>query len=142
MQQHILRQVALSAILGALAGAVVLGLQGSGAAAQEPAVVINGEFAPPEGLKAFKAMTFVVDLAPGVSVPLHSHPGRSQLLLLDGEVTVQDPGGKETVHRKGDVWMEEVNEVLGGRNSGKETARLVWTILLPEGAELEVPYKQ
>ena len=103
---------------------------------------MNGEFAPPAGLKAFKAMTFVVDLAPGVVVPLHSHPGKGQVMLLDGEMTVKELNGPEVVHHKGDVWIEEVNNVHMGRNSGKETARLIWTILLPEGGELEVPYKQ
>ena len=142
MKQHKLGQRAFSAMLGVLAGTLMLGYQGSGAAAQEPAVVVNGEFAPPAGLQAFKAMTFVVDVAPGVTVPLHSHPGRGQVLLINGEMTIEELNGPKTVYHGGGVWIEEVDNVHGGSNTGKETARLVWTILVPEGAELEVPYKQ
>ena len=63
-------------------------------------------------------------------------------MLLSGEMTVQELNGPKTVHHNGDVWIEEVGNVHGGTNTGKDTARLVWTILLPEGAELEIPYKQ
>jgi quercetin dioxygenase-like cupin family protein len=72
---------------------------------------------------------------------MHSHPGRGIVLLLSGEITVQELDGKETTYRQGQTWIEEVDYVHAGRNSGQETARLVWTILLPEGAPLEVEYK-
>ena len=128
-------------IIGALASTLFLGLQVSIAAAQEPAGVINGEFVPSDELKAFKAMTFVADFAPGLSVPLHSHPVRSQVLMLEGELTFKDPAGKETVYRKGDVLTLEADQPLGPTNTGKEMARTVWTIVLPDGAPLETPYK-
>jgi quercetin dioxygenase-like cupin family protein len=133
-------------MLGILTGSLAVGPQGLGAAAAEtpaePTVIMNGEFAPPAGLTAFKAMTFVLDIGPGVSVPYHSHSGKSQILVLEGEMTLRDLKGVETVYRKGDNWIEEPDDVHAGRNAGKETARVVWTILLPEGAELEVPYKE
>ena len=128
--------------LAIVASMVMLALFGSQAFAAEMAITMQGEMAPPEGLKSFKAMTFAVDVPPGVVIPLHSHQGRGQVLLLDGEVTIQELGGKETIYHKGDVWIEEVDNVHGGRNSGQTTASLIWTILLPDGAQLEVPYTQ
>ena len=132
---------------GLVAGGVVLAVHGftpfvGEAAAAEMTVVMNGEMEPPADLKSFKAMTFVVDVPAGLEIPLHSHDGKGQVLLVDGELTIKSLDGKEAVYKTGDVWIEEVGNVHGGVNSGSGTARLVWTILLPEGAELEVPYKQ
>jgi quercetin dioxygenase-like cupin family protein len=121
-------------ILGILASTLLLGPQVSVAAAEEPTDVINGEFVPSDKLKAFKAKTFVFDFAPGLSVPLHSHPMRSQVLMLEGELTFKDSAGKETVYRKGDVLTMEANVDLSPTNTGKETARTVWTIVMPVGA--------
>lgn len=121
-----------------IAGPVAL----SPAAAAEPTVIANGEFEPPADLKSFKAMTFVLDFAPGTEVPLHSHGGRSLALMLQGEITLKKLDGTEVVYKAGDSWVEEVGGIHSARSTGDETARAVWTILLPEGAALDTAYKQ
>jgi quercetin dioxygenase-like cupin family protein len=142
MFESAIGRTALLPILGFLAGTLSLGLQQGRAAAEEPASVVQGEFVPSDALKSVKAMTFVLDFAPGLSVPLHSHPIRSQVLVIDGEVTFQDLSGKDMVVRKGEVLTMEADQVLAPRNAGKENARLVWTIVLPDGVPLEVMYQQ
>lgn len=60
---------------------------------------------------------------------------RSQVLILEGELTFKDSAGKETVYRKGDILTMEANVDLSPTNTGKEIARAVWTIVLPVGAQ-------
>ncbi len=129
-------------VFGVLALVLLPGPHVPQSAADEPAGVISGEFVPSDELKSYKAMTFVSDFAPGLSVPLHSHPVRSQVLVLEGELTFKDPAGKAMVYRKGDTLTLEPNQPLSPTNTGTVTARTVWTIVLPEGAPLETPYQQ
>ena len=122
-----------------LAGVCSAGFLASGASAQDlpPGVTIaaNGAFAPPEGLGAFQAMTFVIDVAPGAGFPLHSHPGRSEVMVIEGELTEHKPDGAQKVFHAGDFFMEEPNQVHEVKNTGSDKVRLVWTLLLPNGTE-------
>src|SRR4029079_2400901 len=69
-----------------------------------PGVTIpfSDAFAPPDKLAAFQAMTFVIDVAPGAGFPLHSHPGKSQVMILQGELTEHKPDGGQKVYHPGD----------------------------------------
>ena len=82
-----------------IAGVCSAGFLATGASAVDlpPGVTItaNMGFAPPEGLGAFQAMTFVIDIAPGAGLPLHSHPGRSEVMVLDGQLTEHKPNGDQ-----------------------------------------------
>jgi len=126
-------------IVALLAAIVLAGSQPTTASAQDlpPGVSIAAQdaFAPPDGLGAFQAMTFVIDVAPGGAFPLHSHPGRSEVMMLQGELTEHRPDGSETVYHPGDAFMEETNQVHSVTNTGSDTVRLVWTLLLPDGTE-------
>lgn len=111
-----------------LAGVCSAGFPATGAlAAQDlpPGVTIaaNGAFAPPEGLGAFQAMTFVIDIAPGAGFPLHSHPGRSEVMVIEGELTEHRPTGDQKVFHAGDAFMEEPNAVHEVKNTGSSKVR-------------------
>jgi quercetin dioxygenase-like cupin family protein len=98
-------------------------------------IAVNDAFAPSHELGAFQAMTFVIDIAPGAGFPLHSHPGRSEVMLLEGDLTENRPGGAEKVYHPGDSFIEEPNTVHQVTNAGTGKVRLVWTLLLPDGTE-------
>ena len=98
-------------------------------------IAAHDEFAPPDGLGAFKAMTFVIEVAPGAGFPAHSHPGRSEVMILQGELTEHKPGGEQRVYHAGDSFMEEPSVVHDVKNTGKDVVRLVWTLLLPNRTE-------
>jgi len=136
---HERKQRLLSSIFAVLAGVSLAGFQATGAFAQDlpPGVTIaaNMAFAPPAGLGAFQAMTFVIDVAPGAGLPLHSHPGRSEVMVLQGELTEKKPAGDQKVYRMGETFMEEPGEVHAVTNTGSGAVRLIWTLLLPEGTE-------
>jgi quercetin dioxygenase-like cupin family protein len=38
-------------------------------------------------------MTFVIDIAPRAGFPLHSHPGRSEVMVIEGDLTEHKPTG-------------------------------------------------
>lgn len=129
----------LSSIFAVLAGVSLPGFGATGVLAQDlpPGVTIaaNMAFAPPAGLGAFQAMTFVIDVAPGAGLPLHAHPGRSEVMVLQGELTEKKPAGDQTVYHMGETFMEEPGDVHAVTNTGSDTVRLIWTLLLPEGTE-------
>lgn len=141
---YLRKRKALSWIFAVVASMSLAGFHMAGASAQElpPGVTIaaNGAFAPPEGLGAFQAMTFVIDVAPGAGFPLHSHPGRSQVMVLQGDLTENKPNGDQKIYHPGDFFMEEPNQVHGVTNVGADAVRLVWTLLLPEGTEPIIPH--
>lgn len=133
------RGQALPATVAIIAGILLVGLQAPSAFAQDmpPGVTVaaKGAFTPPQGLGAFQAMTFVLDIAPGAAFPLHSHPGRSEVLILQGVLTQHPADAPAKVYHAGDSFMEEPGAVHSVSNDGSEPVRLVWTLLLPEGAQ-------
>lgn len=133
------KQKLLSSIFAMLAGVSLGAFHTTGATAQDlpPGVTIaaNMAFAPPSGLGAYQAMTFVIDVAPGAGLPLHHHPGRSQVMVLQGELTEKTPAGGQKVYRMGETFMEEIGAEHAVTNKGSDTVRLIWTLLLPEGTE-------
>lgn len=138
MNKHLFAVSGFSLALGLAVGAAAPTSEAIASEELPPGIsmVAAAGFAPPEGLDRFQAMTLVLEVAPGSEIPMHSHPGKGQVILLSGEITVTELDGKEAVYHAGDVWIEEAGNVHKGTNNGSETARLVWTILHPEGAEL------
>jgi quercetin dioxygenase-like cupin family protein len=141
---HERKRSALSSIFAVLAGVSLAGFHTTSAFAQDlpPGVTIaaNMAFASPPGLGAFQTMTFVIDVAPGAAFPLHSHPGRSEVMVLQGELTEHKPDGDQKVYRVGEAFIEEAGEVHAVTNTGSDAVRLIWTLLLPEGTEPIIPH--
>lgn len=75
----------------------------------------------------------LVDVAPGASLPAHSHPGPNIVSVLEGEATL-DMSGLTYSYRAGDSWVEPANTVHAGTARGSAAARFVATALIPRGA--------
>ncbi len=86
-----------------------------------------------------KVMTLVVDVAPGTEFPLHSHGGPGVATLLSGELGVTFPDGSKRHLVPGEVFVEDAG-LVHGAIVGAAPARFVWTLVLPDGAEMEIPY--
>jgi quercetin dioxygenase-like cupin family protein len=85
-------------------------------------------------------MTFVIDVDPGAGFPSHSHPGRSEVMVIQGELTEHKPSGESKVYHPGEAFIEEPDAVHSVTNAGKEKVRLVWTLLLPDGTQPIIPH--
>jgi LPXTG-motif cell wall-anchored protein len=80
-----------------------------------------------------EAATTVLGFAPGTWTPLHSHGGLTLVAVVEGEMTVRS-GGRETVYRVGDLWIEPAGDVHAAGNATETDARVAVTFLLRRGA--------
>ncbi len=125
-------------------GAFALGLLGIAAgalpAAAAETVVASMELTtdlPP----AAKVMTMVVDVPAGTEFPLHSHGGPGVATLLSGELDITFADGSIRHMMPGEVFVEDAGMVHGAK-VGAEPVRFVWTLVLPDDAEMETPYAE
>lgn len=79
-----------------------------------------------------EAATTVLGFAPGAWTPLHSHGGLTLVAVVEGEMTVRS-GGRETVYRPGDLWIEQPGDIHAAGNSTATDARVAVTFLLRQG---------
>ena len=86
-------------------------------------------------------MTFYVELAPGEEVPMHSHGGTGVVVVVEGSLKVRDLDGTEHDFKAGDNFSEPSGAVHSAVITSSEPAKLIWTIVLPDGAELQTDYK-
>ncbi len=75
----------------------------------------------------------IVTMLPDEETGPHRHPYPTYGYMLEGELTVTYPGGVEKVYREGDAFMEAVNTVHNGRNSGAGPARVLVVFMGVEG---------
>lgn len=79
-----------------------------------------------------EAATTVLAFAPGAWTPLHSHGGLTLVAVLEGDMLVRS-GGRETIYRPGDVWIEQPGDVHAAGNTTATEARVAVTFLLRRG---------
>ena len=80
-------------------------------------------------------------LAPGEYVGQHSHRGPDLIVVFEGEVIEQEPGGDRTV-KSGESWINQRGEVHSVTNPGDTKARLWASLLLPKGDTSLTPSAQ
>jgi quercetin dioxygenase-like cupin family protein len=80
-------------------------------------------------------------LAPGERIGQHSHRGPDLIVVFEGEVIEQEPGGDRTV-KAGESWINQAGEVHAVTNGGDTKARLWATLLLPVGDTSVMPAAQ
>ncbi len=124
--------------------AFVLAVAGSliafgGASAQElppgPNFTVQSMFEGQAVTGAYEIVQLVLDFPPGAWTPSHSHGGQVFVTVLSGNITVRGDAG-ERVFRPGDTWREMPGDRHVAGNATGETARVLSTFLLPEGASL------
>ena len=80
-----------------------------------------------------EAATTVLGFAPGAWTPLHSHGGLTLVAVVEGEMRVRS-GGRETVYRAGDLWVEGPGDVHAAGNAAVAEALVAVTFVLRRGA--------
>jgi len=71
-------------------------------------------------------------LAPGEYIGQHSHRGPDLIVVFEGEVIEQEPGGDRTV-KSSESWINQAGEMHAVTNGGATKARLWASLLLPKG---------
>jgi quercetin dioxygenase-like cupin family protein len=84
----------------------------------------------------FDTINLVLDFAPGAWTPMHTHGGQGIVTVLEGELTHRPHGGEEQTFVAGESFTETPGHVHAAGNDTDATARVLFTILLPKGAEL------
>lgn len=107
-----------------------------------PTVAHRAGYTPSEVPSAFEVISLVLDFEAGAWTPMHSHGGEGVVLVLDGEMTVEDRQGTRTTYAAGDTWMERPGDVFKVGNDTDGPARILFTLLLPEGAELTTVHEE
>lgn len=132
------RPTKLGRVVPIIAFAALAAFPGHGqeAAGTEPMMLATGDFASPDA-PGVRVMTFLAEFAAGATIPPHHHGGVSQVLLLEGDLEITDADGTKMTYRAGDKFDEAEGAVHSGLVTSSVPARLIWTIVLPDGAELE-----
>jgi len=84
-------------------------------------------------------MTFIADLKAGEEFPPHFHGGEGIVFVMQGSLAVIGLDGTMTTYSAGETFAEPAGVVLGAKVSDDGPSRVVWTIVLPDGADLETP---
>ncbi len=86
----------------------------------------------------FELVQLVVDFPPGTWTPLHTHGGMLLVTVLNGEQTVRDEQGNETIYKAGESFTETPGTYLEIGNAGQELVTVSTAALLPKGAALSM----
>lgn len=101
-----------------------------------PATVYKTQMTVTEPLGEFELVQLVVDFPTGTWTPAHTHGGELLVTVLNGEQTVRDAQGAETIYKAGEAFTETPGEYLEIGNAGQELVTVSALALLPKGAKL------
>lgn len=101
-----------------------------------PTLVYRTSFEVTEPPAHFDLINLVLDFAPGAWTPVHTHGGQGIVTVLEGELTHRPQGGAEQRLGAGESFIETPGHAHAAGNDTDTNARVLFTILLPKGAEL------
>lgn len=101
-----------------------------------PTTLYKHVLAVTEPLGEFELVQLVVDFPSGTWTPAHTHGGQLLVTVLNGEQTVRDDQGAETIYKAGEAFIETPSEYLEIGNAGQELVTVSALALLPKGAKL------
>ena len=108
----------------------------SGDAPPGPTVVYKTSFETANPAATFDLVNLVLDFAPGAWTPMHSHGGHGMVTVLEGEVMHRPQHGEERRVAAGEFFLESPGHPHAAGNTSGSKARVMFSILLPKGAEL------
>jgi quercetin dioxygenase-like cupin family protein len=80
-----------------------------------------------------------ITIQPGQQTGWHTHPVPLVAYILEGELTVDYGAKGKRTYRKGDTFVEAMNEAHNGHNAGHEPVRLLAVILGAGGLQASLP---
>lgn len=129
-----------------LVGAVLIGVGWSGGAdAQQAAGAPKPEPIKRTVLQKFdvpgtnyETVIGIAEIAPGVNIGRHTHPGAESGYLLDGEMTLIVANQPDKPLKAGESYQVPVGAVHDAR-SGEKGARVIATYVVEKGKPLAAP---
>ena len=110
----------------------------AGASAQvKRTPVLTADVAAP----GHEAVVVRAEVAPGASVPRHSHPGDEISYILEGEAELQIDGEPPRLVKAGEAFVIPAGKVHGARNPGSVPMRFVGVYVVEKGKPLVAPAK-
>jgi quercetin dioxygenase-like cupin family protein len=95
-----------------------------------------------KGVPGEEAMIFVVEFAPGQSLPWHIHPGGHELLYaLEGALTVEDQNAKKVIVKPGEVNHIDPDVGHTARNEGTVPAKVVVIRVKDKAKPIAAPFQ-
>jgi quercetin dioxygenase-like cupin family protein len=126
-------RVVATFILPAGATPTIVAETGAGGALPPgPTTVAQHRFDPGALPRPLDVVHRVLELAPGATVPVHSHPGPTVVSAIEGSGTLS-MGGTSESRAAGESWVEPPNAVHGGAFAGSGRFRIVASYLVPRG---------
>lgn len=101
-----------------------------------PTTVYKTQMTVTQPLGEFELVQLVVDFPTGTWTPAHTHGGELLVTVLNGEQTVRDEQGGETIYKAGEAFVETPGEYLEIGNAGETLTTVSALALLPKGATL------
>ena len=80
-----------------------------------------------------------VDIAPGVSAPMHSHPGEEIVYMIEGSLEYQLEGKPPVTLKAGEVLFIPARTPHSARNVGQDNAAELATYIVEKGKPLSAP---
>jgi len=96
-----------------------------------------------KGVPGQEALMFVVEFAPGQSLPWHNHPGGHELLYtLEGALTIEDQNAKTVTLKPGDVNHIDPDVGHTVRNEGTAPAKVVVIRVKDKAKPIAAPFQR
>lgn len=89
----------------------------------------------------FEVTNIVLEFAPGAWTPMHTHGGLGLVTVLEGALSRRTLEGEEATFGPGEGWLE-TGEVETAGNDTDSPVRVLFTIMLPEGAQVTIPHEE
>lgn len=106
-----------------------------------PSAVYRSAFDVTDPPPNFQIISIVLDFEAGAWTPMHTHGGLGMATVIEGTVTRESLDGERHDFGPGESWLE-TGEVEAAGNDTDATARVVFTLMLPEGEEVTIPHQE
>ena len=93
------------------------------------------------GIPGREAIQTRIDFAPGVTAPMHKHPGEEVIYVLEGLLEYHVEGKPPVTLKAGDVLFVPAGIIHGAKNVGSGNASELATYIVEKGKPLSVMVK-
>lgn len=88
------------------------------------------------GIPGREALQVIVEIAPGVTSPRHTHPGEEIIYVIEGQHEYQVEGKRPVTLKAGDVLFVPAGTVHAARNVGRGRGAELATYIVDKGKPL------